>query len=218
MFKNYGIFAVIVGAMLISSSVSAFTITVGGTAVSGEGLTTSVVGATVIDFNSGSLPAEYSGGAVVIGSSPSNWATPPGDTSYYLTVGPGAGQSSPSTLTLGSLNQYFGFFGGSPDNYNSIEFYNGTNLVGSFTGTDLYQVAFGAGAQPTGDQSEGAYWNFQADDASEYFDKVVFISTRNAFETDNHAYVSAVPVPAAAWLFVSGIVGLMGFSTRRKTA
>ncbi len=30
--------------------------------------------------------------------------------------------------------------------------------------------------------------------------------------------VSAVPVPAAAWLFVSGIVGLMGFSTRRKSA
>jgi hypothetical protein len=30
--------------------------------------------------------------------------------------------------------------------------------------------------------------------------------------------VSAVPIPAAAWLFVSGIVGLMGFSTRRKAA
>jgi hypothetical protein len=29
--------------------------------------------------------------------------------------------------------------------------------------------------------------------------------------------VSAVPVPAAVWLFASGILGLMGFSTRRKS-
>jgi hypothetical protein len=30
--------------------------------------------------------------------------------------------------------------------------------------------------------------------------------------------VSAVPVPAAAWLFASGVLGLVGFSTRRKAA
>jgi hypothetical protein len=218
MFKNYGLGVLAVGAMLVSASASAYTVTVGGSAISGEGLTTSVVGATVIDFNSGSLPAEYSGGAVVIGNSGGNWATPPDDDSYYFTVGPGAGQSSPATLTFGSLNQYFGFFGGSPDDYNSLELYNGIDIVGSFTGTDLYQFAYGPGAQPTGDQSEGAYWNIQAGGASEYFDRVVFISTRNAFESDNHAYLAAVPIPAAAWLFASGIVGLIGFSTRRKTA
>jgi hypothetical protein len=218
MFKNYGISVLAVGAMLVSASVSAYTVTVGGTAVSGEGLTTSVVGATVTDFNTGSLPAEYVGGAVVTGNSSGNWASPPDNTSAYLTVGPGAGQSSPATLTLGSLNQYFGFFGGSPDSYNSLELYSGSTLVGSFTGDQLYAFAFGPGATPTGDQSEGAYWNIWADNASEYFDKVVFISTRNAFETDNHANLAAVPIPAAAWLFISGFVGLMGFSTRRKTA
>jgi hypothetical protein len=218
MFKNYGIAVVAMGAMLVSASASAYTVTVGGTAVDKEGYTTSVVGATVIDFNSGSLPAGYVGGAVVTGSSPGNWATPPGDETAYLTVGPGSGQSSPATLTLGSLNQYFGFFGGSPDGYNSLELYNGSTLVGSFSGDELYTFAFGTSTNPTGDQSQGAYWNIWADNASEYFDRVVFISTRNAFETDNHATLAAVPVPAAAWLFVSGILGLMGFSSRRKAA
>jgi hypothetical protein len=218
MFKNYGIAAVAVGAMLVSASASAYTVTVGGTAVAGEGYTTSVVGATVTDFNSGVLPAGYSGGAVVTGSSPGNWASPPGDDSAYLTVGPGSGQSSPATIALGSLNQYFGFFGGSPDDYNSIELYNGSNRVGSFSGDELYAYAFGTNSNPTGDQSQGAYWNIWADNASEYFDKVVFISTKNAFETDNHATLAAVPVPAAAWLFVSGMLGLVGFSSRRKTA
>jgi len=215
-FKNYSVAAVTVAAIAASASASAFTIGVGGTAVSDEGYTTSVIGATVIDFNSGSLPSTYSGGAVVSGDSSGNWATPPGDTSSYYTVGPGQGQSSPATLTLGSLNQYFGFFGGSPDDYNSLELYNGDILVGSFTGTQLYSAAFGAG-NPTGDQSQGAYWNLWAEDSSEYFDKVVFISSKNAFETDNHAHLAAVPVPAAVWLFVSGIVGLMGFSRKKTT-
>jgi hypothetical protein len=32
------------------------------------------------------------------------------------------------------------------------------------------------------------------------------------------AYVSAVPVPAAVWLFGSGLLGLLGYSRRRATA
>lgn len=216
--KSYVLPAITISAMLASSSAFSYTVTAGGQALAGEGYTSSVIGATVTDFNSGSLPIGYSGGAVVSGGSGGNWASPPGDTSYYYTVGPGAGQSSPATLTFSSLNQYFGFFGGSPDSYNSIELYSGTTMVGSFTGNDLYAVAFGTSSSPTGDQSQGAYWNIWADNASEYFDKIVFISTSNAFETDNHANLAAVPIPAAAWLFISGVVGLMGFSTRRKTA
>jgi hypothetical protein len=30
--------------------------------------------------------------------------------------------------------------------------------------------------------------------------------------------VSAVPVPAAVWLFASGLLGLVGIARRRKTA
>jgi hypothetical protein len=217
--KSYVFLAVLMCGMLVSSSAFSYTVTTGGQAVAGEGFTTSVIGATVTDFNSGVLPAEYSGGAVVTGSSGGNWAAPPGDTSYYYTVGPGSGQTTPGTLTFSSLNQYFGFFGGSPDGYNSIELYAGVTMVGSFTGNELYAFAFGTSTNPTGDQSQGAYWNIWADNASEYFDKVVFISTSNAFETDNHAHLAAIPIPAAAWLFLSGLLGLIGVSSsKRRTA
>ncbi len=207
--------AVITAALLTTTSVSAFTISMGGTTVAGEGLTTSVLGATVIDFNSDfSLPAGYVGGAVVNGSLVDNWASPPGNNTNYLTVGPVGEQSSPATITLGSLNQYFGFYGGSPDEYNSIELWNDTTQIAEISGTDL---ATAAGIIADGDQSVGRYWNIWADDVGDYFNKVVFISTTNAFETDNHAF-SAVPIPAAAWLFISGVLGLLGFSKRKKIA
>ncbi len=210
-------FAIAVAAMFTSTAVVAYTIDVGGTGVSGEGITTSVVGATVIDFNSGILPSEYSGGAVKSGTS-SNSAAPPDDISYYYTVGSSSEQRSPGILTLGSLSKYFGFYGGSPDAYNSIELYSGTELVGSFSGTQLYRIANNCDdCNPGGNRSEGFYWNIWADGTSEFFNVVKFISTSNAFETDNHAYLAAVPIPASAWLFVSGILGLMGFSTRRRS-
>lgn len=53
-------------------------------------------------------------------------------------------------------------------------------------------------------------------------DHVVFsISASSGFETigmDNIAFVSAVPVPAAVWLFGSGLLGLIGISRRKKAA
>jgi hypothetical protein len=46
--------------------------------------------------------------------------------------------------------------------------------------------------------------------------KITFSANQNAFETDNHAYVSAVPLPAAAWLFGSALFGFMMAAKRRK--
>ena len=199
--------------ILTSTPASAYTITMGGKAVAGEGLTTSVAGATVIDFNSSlSLPAEYTGGAVVNGTT-GNWASPPGDSSNYFTVGSSADQLSPGVLTLGSLNQYFGYYGGSPDEYNYIMLSHGTTEF-IITGLELAAAAVLAA---DGNQNNGAYWNIWADNESEYFDTVKFISTSNAFETDNHAYLSAVPIPAAVWLFGTGLLGLLGMSRKRQT-
>ncbi len=220
--KIYGLCIVIATAtMLTTTSALAFTITTGGTLLTGgsptvdQGYTTSVVGATVIDFNSSlSLPSGYTGGAVKYGSSGGNWASPPDDDSNFYTVGPGAGQSSPGTLTLGSLNQYFGFYGGSPDTYNSIEFWRDDTQLEVITGTELATAAL---VNPNGDQTVGVYWNIWADSISERFNKVIFVSTSNAFETDNHAF-SAVPIPAAVWLFGCGLIGLIGFSKRKKAA
>lgn len=214
--KKFGIgIALAAATVFTATSASAYTISVGGTSILNEGLTTSVAGATVIDFNSGLiLPAGYTGGLVVNGSSDGNWASPPDDTSNYLTVGSSWNQHSPVTITLGSLHQYFGYYGGSPDTYNSIELWHDDSLIQIISGRDL---ADAAEVPANGDQSKAFYWNIWSDDASEYFNIVKLVSTSNAFETDNHSYLSAVPIPAAAWLFISGVLGLIGFSRYGKT-
>lgn len=200
--------------MLPATSALAYSVTVGGTAVAGQGLTSSEAGAVITDFNASlSNPVGYTGGAVKNGSSSGNWASPPGDTSNFYTVGPGAGQSSPGVLTLGTLAKYFGYFGGSPDTYNSIELWRDNTKLTTFTGT---QLANYAQVNPNGDWNTGAYWNIFASNSSEFFNTVKFVSSSNAFETDNHAVVSAVPLPAAAWLFGSALFGLVSLSKRRK--
>lgn len=215
-FKKLGLnIALAAVALMTATSASAsYVVTAGGTVVVGEGLTTSVAGATVVDFNSSlSNPVGYTGGAVKIGSSSSNWASPPGDISNFFTVGPGSGQSTPGTVILNSLSQYFGYFGGSPDTYNSIELWRDTNLLATLTGTYLASVA---SVNPNGDWNTGAYWNIWASNSNEYFNMVKFVSSTNAFETDNHASLSAVPLPAAAWLFGTGLLGLLGFNKRHR--
>jgi hypothetical protein len=53
-------------------------------------------------------------------------------------------------------------------------------------------------------------------------DHIVFsIAAGSGYETigmDNIAYVSAIPVPAAIWLFGSGMLGLIGIARRKKVA
>jgi len=208
-----GFVASVACAFVAPSASASLVLTTGGTSVAGEGLVSSVSGATTVDFNSSfSNPTGYFGGGVKNGSVSGQWAAPPGDTSNYFSVGPST--TSTASVTFGTSMQYFGFYGGSPDTYNSVSLYNGTTLVGAFSGADLTSLV--AGAVANGDRSLGIYWNIFAGSASDYFNKVVFKSTSNAFETDNHAYVSAVPLPAAFWLFGSGIVGLVGLGRRRK--
>ena len=77
------------------------TFTAGGTALAGEGLVTSVAGATTIDFNSGILPANYIDGALFTGTN-SNHAAPPGDMSKYLSAGTSSDQYSPVIANFSS--------------------------------------------------------------------------------------------------------------------
>jgi hypothetical protein len=206
--------AIVAVALITTTSASAYSVTTGGTIVVGEGLTTSVADATVVDFDSSLInPVGYSGGAVKNGSSVNNWASPPNDSSNFYTVGPGAGQSSPGTVLLNSLSQYFGYYGGSPDTYNSVELWRDNTKLTTFSGSYL------ASAVPVpadGNWATGAYWNIWASNANEYFNIVKFVSSTNAFETDNHASLSAVPLPAAAWLFGTGLLGLFGLSKRQR--
>ncbi len=203
--------------LAVANSANAFTITTGGT-LSGtpagsDGIKSSVVGATTIDFNSG-LPAPgglatYTGGALVTGTKASNYAAPAStasqkDTSQYLTIAPKnsgvAGATDTVTITLSQLQNYFGLHWGSVDGYNSIAFYNGANLIKSFTGADI------PGTTASGNQSspqDNPYVNFFGQGANEEFNKIVLKTTGIAFESDNHAFAQ-VPEPAS-------ILGLLAF-------
>ena len=198
--------------LLAAQSAAAYTINLGGNTVANQGIVSSVIGAVTQDFNSSlSLPSGYTGAAVVNGSVGGQYASPPNDTSNYFTVGGNAG--SPGSLAIGYLANYFGFYGGSPDTYNSLELFNGSTSVLSLTGA---QIASAAGVPPDGNQSVGYYFNIFANGTNEYFDRVVFISGAAAFETDNHAVLAApVPEPETYAMMLAGL-GVMGLVARRR--
>jgi hypothetical protein len=138
-------------------------------------------------------------------------ARPVGSTGAFWSVGSSpAPQTGPGVLTFSTAVRYVGFLWGSPDSYNTVEFFNGGTLLGSYTGA----VAPNPG---NGDQSFSSYFNFYAEGPA-VITSVKFTSTGNAFETDNFAYaVSSVPEPESYALMLAGS-GLMGAIARRRKA
>lgn len=126
------------------------------------------------------------------------------DTTKYLTTGTGS-----ITLDFGTNLSYLGLLWGSVDDYNKIEFFNGADSVGWFTGMNVL-------ALPNGNQGPNGsvYVNFN--DADGYFTKVVLTSSTNAFEIDNVATNAAgVPDSGATVAFLGlGLVALA--AVRRK--
>ena len=62
--------------------------------------------------------------------------------------------------------------------------------------------------------TSGRYFGFQ----DIVFDEIrlSIAHANNEFTLDNLEFVSAIPVPAAVWLFASGLLGLAGFAWRSK--
>ncbi|MDO9205543.1 PEP-CTERM sorting domain-containing protein [Methylotenera sp.] len=205
--------ALAVMALFAASSASAaLTVTIGGDGnPSGTyGEKSIFLGAVTTDFNASLInPTGYTGGGVVNGTNNGFYASPPSDNTNYFSVGPST--STPGVVAFAGLSSYFGYYGGSPDAFNSVEFYNGASLVQSFNGVTLAGIASVAA---NGDRSVGSFWNFAANSPVDFFDSVRFISTRNAFETDNHA-VLTVPEPETYAMMLAGL-GLMGFVARRR--
>ncbi|MDZ7961056.1 MAG: PEP-CTERM sorting domain-containing protein [Aulosira sp. DedQUE10] len=197
--------------MLISANpASAVSLVKGGsTPVTGEGQYTNIQGATTINFNNGIAPtsglvsfssADGSISNNIVQGSVSNvYATPYNDTSKYLSVSP----DDNVTINFAQALDYFGFYWGSIDTYNSVDVYSKGALVKTFTGADV------PGAPADGAQSGDAnnvYVNLLANSTiGETFDKIVLKTTSPAFETDNYSYrVASVPEP-------SSILGLLAF-------
>jgi hypothetical protein len=211
--------------LAVASPLLGVTITTGGTAVANQGLFTLVSQTMNVNFNDGTLPSVwpviYDGLStnVVTGNISSVSAAPPNNTSAYLTIGPSRGQSV--TVRFQALMDYFGFYVGSLDNYNFIDFYRGTNLIRTFSGTEIASIG---GFPADGNQGRGIYVNVFANGATEHFDKVVLRSTGNAMDSDNHSFraveraitTAANPVPEPGTYLAVGL-GLIAIAKLRKS-
>ena len=126
------------------------------------------------------------------------------DTSRYLSTGIGS-----VVLQFNSAQNYLGLLWGSVDNYNTLSFYDGQSLVGSFTGTQIW-------ANANGDQGQQGtfYVNFSSLDGT--FNKVVASSTQNAFEFDNVAYNTQGVPDSGSTLAFAGLAFAGLISIRRK--
>jgi hypothetical protein len=162
----------------------------------------------------GALPGGYAesgftftpAGSVQVKTPPSDGqgAFPFGDTSVkYLSVLGGASVD----IATGTLSRV-GFYWGSIDTYNTVEFYSGATLVGSLTGSDVAPLI-----------GDGGQLSFQSNRhvtislLSGAFDRVRLSSTSNSFEVDNIS--AGVPEPGTWAMMVIGFAGL-AFMSRRK--
>lgn len=195
-----------------SSQAGALTIDFGTSVATNSGpVAGSLSGADFVYSGSGGgVSYTYLGGALYnLVTSPisSVTARPVGSVDNFHSVGTSpAAQTGPAEVQFSSGLSYFGFLWGSADTYNTVKFYDGLTLLGSYTGSVL--------TPSNGNQAVAAYFNVLAG-PGEQITRVTFASTQNAFETDNHAYIAAIPEPETYALLLAGL-GLLGFAARRR--
>jgi len=136
-----------------------------------------------------------------------NYASPPGDSTPYITIG-SPDRPASVTIDFSTPIRYFGFYMGSPDDYNVISFYGGPNrsLIESIYGNQL--ISPGGGSWDL-----GAFVNFYISGGT--VSQIVMSSDTPAFETDSHAY-EEIPEPGTWVLFGVGLGLAAAARTRWK--
>lgn len=231
--KNLLSVSVAAALLAVSSQASAFTISVTGGSFSSQ------AGALNIDFgvspvnntspvgglgsgadlvysgSGGGVSYTYTGGALYnmdATHSPISGITarPVGSAGNFYSVGTSpAAQTGPASVTFSAGLKYFGLLWGSPDTYNTVSFYNGSTLLGSYTGSVILNPA-------NGNQSVAGYFNAFAQ-GNEMITRVTFASSTNALETDNHSYIAAAPIPEPeTYAMLLAGLGMLGFAARRR--
>jgi len=157
----------------------------------------------------------WSGNASVLNASISGQSAAPFgngavDASTFISVPNPASNGTVVVTELGGLFNYFGLWWGSVDNYNTLKFYNGNTLVGTFTGSDVLNPGPANGNQTA--PTSNLYVNFLD---LPLFDSFEMTSSQFAFEADNIAVGNVVPEPGTMVLLGAGLLGLAIFGKRR---
>ena len=125
--------------------------------------------------------------------------------SAYSVVGSGSGFGS-ATYNMTGGTTAFTFLWGSPDTYNTLDFFSGANgtgsVLGTFTGASLALATLGSGFDVVSFMATGGtIGSFRMTD------------TTAAFE---YAGVSPIPLPPAAALFGTALLGMMALRRKRR--
>ena len=133
-------------------------------------------------------------------------ARPVGSTGNFWSIERG----QTGTVNFSSGISYYGFLWGSPDvlPWNNVSFYSGTTLLDNF-GRERFQPPL-----MNNNWATTSYLNI-FDNGGPAITKITFSANQNAFETDNHAYIAAVPEPESYAMLLAGL-GLLGFMARRR--